>query len=84
MISFSYCIIHNTVQLASFVMISIFLGIFSAPGYVLIINQFQVKDRYRSIAVGHALGSMALWNFTQQSSVVFGYFIFGSLWIPGS
>ena len=54
---------------------------------MIIINQFQVKDRYRSIAVGHALGSMTfsgttpviamtLWNFTQQSWVVFGYFIF--------
>ena len=87
MISVSYFIIYNIAHLPSFVMISIFLGIFSAPGYVLIINQFQVKDRYRSIAVGHALGSMAfsgttpiiamaLWNFTQQSWVVFGYFIF--------
>lgn len=85
--SVSYCIMHNTVHLPYFVMVSIFLGIFSAPCYVLIINQFQVKDRYRSIAVGHALGSMTfsgttpviamtLWKFTQQSWVVFGYFIF--------
>lgn len=82
-----HCVMHQAVNLVSLIMISLFLGIFSAPSYVLIINHFQVKDRYRLISVGHALGSMffsgtapiivmALWNFTQQPGIIFGYFIF--------
>ena len=82
-----YCIMHQTIHLAPLIMISLFLGIFSAPSYVLIINHFRVKDRYRLISVGHSLGSMffsgtapmvvmALWNFTQQPEIIFSYFIF--------
>lgn len=63
-----------------------FMAFFHAPGFVLLMKQFSVKIRYRSISLGHSIGSMLfsgsapvistwLWHKTNFSTAPLFYFI---------
>ncbi len=62
------------------------LSFFQAPGFVVLFEKFKVDERYRSIGLGHAMGSMLfsgstpfislwLWHNTGMVIAPFIYFI---------
>jgi MHS family proline/betaine transporter-like MFS transporter len=77
----------NIVFLPLILLTTVSMAFFVAPAYLFLTQQYDVKIRFRSLCLGHAMGSMIfsgttpvvslyLWQMTGFSYAPFAYFLF--------
>jgi MHS family proline/betaine transporter-like MFS transporter len=80
-------ILTGTVSFPLLILITIVMVFFYAPGYLFLMQQYDVGIRFRCLSLGHTLGSMLfsgttpvvclfLWQSTKQPYVPYLYFLF--------
>ena len=80
-------IIDGVISFPLMILTTIAMVFFFAPGYLFLINQYDVSVRFRCLSLGHTMGSMLfsgttpvvclfLWQNTNLSYAPFLYFLF--------
>ncbi len=67
----TWMIQQNTISPWIFLLTTMFISFFSAPGLILLLQKFSIGERYRCLSIGHALGSMLFSGSTPMISLWF-------------